>query len=129
MVASSTAANIPPRKHPPETAVSDFLVTLNALLKDNQYTALADAFVAFTKTHPGLDFFIGEAIPARVADHVLSKSGAASAFTTFTLQNPNWAVELQRSALDPQAFAQKINEIEAKVAALAAAAKAPTSPA
>ncbi|MFG1427762.1 hypothetical protein [Roseixanthobacter glucoisosaccharinicivorans] len=129
MVASSTAANIPPRKHPPETAVSDFLVTLNALLKDSQYTALSDAFVAFAKTHPGLDFFIEEAIPARVADHVLSKTGAASAFTTFTLQNPNWAVELQRSALDPQAFAQNINDIEAKVAALAAAAKAPKTPA
>ncbi|MFG1396747.1 hypothetical protein [Roseixanthobacter pseudopolyaromaticivorans] len=125
MVATSAAANIPPRKHPPETAVSDFLVTLNALLKDDQYTALSEAFVAFTKVHPGLDFFIEEAIPARVADHILSKTGAASAFTTFTLQNPTWAVDLQRSALDPQAFTQKIKDLEAKVSALAAAAKGP----
>ncbi|MFG1464464.1 hypothetical protein V5F77_16360 [Xanthobacter sp. DSM 24535] len=115
----------PTRKFPPEHAVSDLLGKVDAFLKADQYRELSEAFVAFHAANPGLNFFVEEALPAHVADHVLSKTGAASAFTTFTLQNPNWAVDLQRAAFDPKAFSDQIVAIEETVAALVAAAKKP----
>lgn len=101
-----------------------FIERISDLIKEDRYTDAGEAVAAFAKEHPTLLFFVDEALPARVSDHLLRKTNAHSAFTTYTLRHPNWATELTRSATDPEAFAELMQSIEAGVREIAGATKA-----
>ncbi|TCT07569.1 hypothetical protein [Aquabacter spiritensis] len=93
--------------------VVGFIETLTALIGEDRFTAAGAAMADFAKAHPGLMFFVLEALPAKVSDHLLRKTGAASRFTTYTLRHPTWAMELRRVATAPEDFARQVEAIEA----------------
>ncbi|WP_127089294.1 hypothetical protein [Aquabacter cavernae] len=103
--------------HKPELIA--FIDSLTGLIAEDRYAEAAAGITAFNKTHHGLAYFIEEALPSRVSDHLLKKTGAHTAFTTFTLRRPNWATELNKATHDPEAFAAFIGTIEAEMRAIA----------
>lgn len=104
--------------HKPELIA--FIDTMSDLIAQDRYAEAADAIAAFNKAHFGLAYFIEEALPSRVSDHLLKKTEAHTAFTTFTLRRPNWATELNQASRDPEAFASFINTIESEIRAISA---------
>lgn len=103
--------------HPPELVT--FLERVSHLVEQEDYRGVAEATAAFAKAHDGLLFFVKEALPSRVANQVLKKTGAPSAFTTYTLRHPTWATELGQTCTDPDAFSALVASIEAGVLATA----------
>ncbi|MEW6121242.1 MAG: hypothetical protein AB1698_01405 [Pseudomonadota bacterium] len=103
--------------HKPELIT--FLDNLTGLIAEDRYAEAAASIAQFNATHHGLAYFIVEALPSRVSDHLLKKTGAHTAFTTFTLRRPNWATELNAVSQDPDAFANFVNTIEAEMLAIA----------
>ncbi len=101
-----------------------FIDSLAEQIEQGQYADAARAIGAFKTSHHGLGYFIEEALPSRVSDHLLKKTGAHTAFTTFTLRRPNWTTELSKVSSDPEAFAAFIDGMEADIRAIAAT-KAP----
>lgn len=97
-----------------------FIDAMSALIAEDKYGEAAQAIADFNRAHHGLAYFIEEALPSRVSDHLLKKTGAHTAFTTFTLRRPNWATELNKTSSDPAAFAAYVDTIEAEMRALAA---------
>lgn len=95
-----------------------FIDTMSGLIAQDRYADAAAAIADFNRTHHGLAYFIEEALPSRVSDHLLKKTGAHTAFTTFTLRRPNWATELNKASSDPEAFAAFIDTIETEMRAL-----------
>ncbi|MEP9378175.1 hypothetical protein ABLE91_15775 [Aquabacter sp. CN5-332] len=106
----------------PELVV--FIEQISGLISEDRYTDAGEAIAKFAKEHPTLLFFVDEALPARVSDHLLKKTNAHSAFTTYTLRHPNWATELTKSATDPEAFAGLVQSIEAGIREIAGTKKA-----
>ncbi len=94
-----------------------FIDQVSDLIRADDYEGAAAAIAQFAKAHHSLLFFVQEALPSRVSDHLLTKTGAHSAFTTYTLRNPNWATELTNAATNPEAFAGLIKAIEAALLA------------
>lgn len=103
--------------HKPELIA--FIDSLTGLIGEDRYADAAGAIAHFNATHPGLAFFIEEALPSRVSDHLLEKTAAHTAFTTFTLRRPNWVTELNAASQDPDAFASFVYTIEAEIRAIA----------
>lgn len=101
-----------------------FIDALTGQIEAGQYADAARAIADFNKAHHGLAYFIEEALPSRVSDHLLKTTGAHTAFTTFTLRRPNWTTELSKVSSDPEAFAAFIQQMEADIRAIAAT-KAP----
>lgn len=99
--------------HAPELVT--FLERVSHLIEQDDYSGVAEATAAFDKTHAGLLFFVKEALPSRIANQLLKKTGAFSAFTTYTLRHPTWATELGETCTDPAAFAALVQSIEAGV--------------
>ncbi|GGF78185.1 hypothetical protein GCM10007301_42720 [Azorhizobium oxalatiphilum] len=97
------------------TKVDDVIDKVSGLIAADAYGDAAREVAAFKAAHPGLIFFIEEALPSRVSDHVLKKTGAHVAFTTYTLRHPNWATEVAKAAADPDAFARLVSALEAEL--------------
>lgn len=108
--------------HKPELIT--FLAQMSALIEEDRYADAASAIAAFDKEHSTQVYFVTEALPSRVSDHILKKTGAHSAFTTYTLRHPNWATDLTKVSTDPDAFASFIASIEASVRDIAGGMKA-----
>ncbi|OYY08296.1 MAG: hypothetical protein B7Y70_12545 [Rhizobiales bacterium 35-68-8] len=101
-----------------------FIDAISAQIDQGHYADAASAIADFKKGHHGLGYFIEEALPSRVTDHLLKVTGAHTAFTTFTLRRPNWTTELNAVSSDPEGFASFIARMEADIREIAAS-KAP----
>ncbi|HSI40945.1 MAG TPA: hypothetical protein VLA00_10400 [Xanthobacteraceae bacterium] len=103
--------------------LATFLANISVLSRQDDYAGIAKAFAGFTAAHPAVRFLASEPVPARLAEHIVTKTGAPAAFMTYTLQHPTWAEDIKRALGDPAQFAAKAHAIEAEVQTNAAAAK------
>ncbi|MGU3496053.1 hypothetical protein ACLBXM_18585 [Xanthobacteraceae bacterium A53D] len=97
--------------------VTGIIAQVTDLIGKDAYRETAAAIADFHKAHPGLLFYVQEALPFRVSDRVLEKTGAHVAFTTYTLRHPNWATEINNAATNPEAFEKLVTALEAELAA------------
>lgn len=97
-------------KHKPE--VVDLIDRVSGLIATGAYAEASGEIATFNKAHPGLLFFVQEALPSRVSDHLLKKTGAHVAFTTYTLRHPNWASDLATASTQPETFERLVTSIE-----------------
>ncbi|BAF89019.1 hypothetical protein [Azorhizobium] len=104
-----------PADHHAKSEVLALIDKVSDLIGNDAYADAAREIAAFVNGRPGLRYFVEEALPSRVSDHVLKKTGAHVAFTTYTLRNPNWATELAQACTDPEAFERLVKGLEAAI--------------
>ncbi|ODN70674.1 hypothetical protein [Methylobrevis pamukkalensis] len=97
------------------TPLTAFLARLDELVASDSYAEAAKAFAAFNAANPGNDFFVEEALPFKVSNHLIAKIGVPTAFMKLTLRRPTWAVELTKAFHEPETFAAYMAELEADV--------------
>jgi hypothetical protein len=107
------------------TPLSMALGEIDSLFKADDYAGVAAVCARTVADHPQVKYMVEEALPSRVYDHVLARTGEAAALVTYTLKNPTWTVDLQRVATDPAAFAAMATAIEEKVRAIAESRRKP----
>jgi uncharacterized protein YjbK len=96
-----------------------FIAELDALITADKYRQAAEAFHKFEESNPGNDYFVEEALPFKLQNHIVHKLGKATAFVKLTLKKPTWAVEATRAFHDPAKFETFVENLEAEVKALA----------
>ena len=96
-----------------------FLDQLDGLIRADKYREAAEAFLKFEETHPGNDYFVEEALPFKLQNHIVHKLGKATAFVKLTLKKPTWAVDATHAFHDPAKFETFVSNLEAEVKSLA----------
>lgn len=94
-----------------------FRTLLREFCNDGKYRAMAEAAQRFVAAHPQDGFFVMEAVPTIVGDHIVTKLNAASAFRTYTLRHPTWTTTIRGLVTKPDEFEAFVNSVEAEVSA------------
>jgi len=98
-----------------ESPLAAFKTLLREFSKEDKYHVMAEAAQRFIAAHPHDEFFVMEAVPAIIGDHIVTKLHAASAFSTYTLRHPNWTTEIRALITKPDEFEAFARSIEAEV--------------
>lgn len=103
-----------------KTPAVEFLDKLTGLISAGKFKEAAEAYKSFEKDYSTSDFLILEALPFRLENYLVKKTGSPTAFSIYTLRNSTWAVDAVNAFEDPAKFETFAKGVEADVAKLAA---------
>ncbi|SON55578.1 hypothetical protein HDIA_2037 [Hartmannibacter diazotrophicus] len=89
-----------------------YLAKLDEMIRADQYKEAAETFAAFEAEHPGNDYFVEEALPYKIQNHLTTKSGHPTAVVKLTLKHPTWAVDVVKAFHEPAHFAEYMAKLE-----------------
>lgn len=104
-------------KNATNSPLAAFRTLLREFCKDGKYHVMAEATQRFVEAHPRDAFFVMEAVPVIVGDHIVTKLHAASAFRNYTLRNPTWTTTIRGLITKPDEFEAFVKSVEAEVSA------------
>lgn len=104
-------------KNATNSPLAAFRTLLREFCTEGKYRVMAEATQRFVAVHPQDAFFVMEAVPVIVGDHVVTKLNAASAFKAYTLRHPNWTTTIRGLITRPDEFEAFARSIETEVSA------------